>query len=101
MKPSNTNWQPPGPLVTPANSKSLLNTDWLDALNSVFPGEHGEEFSLDIPSHRAHCAWTGSLVSFRVPCQQVAPYAWGGIPVIRQRPCEGPEKPYHKPTYRH
>ncbi len=34
-------------------------------------------------------------------CRQTAPYAWGGIPVIRQRPCDGPEKPCHKPTSRY
>src|SRR5258708_30051105 len=28
--------------------------------------------------------------------RQTAPYAcWGGIPVIRQGPCDGPEKPCH------
>src|ERR1700720_3883989 len=31
-------------------------------------------------------------------CRQTAPYAWGGIPVIRQGPCDGPEKPCHKPV---
>src|SRR5712692_5560294 len=31
--------------------------------------------------------------------RQTAPYAWGGIPVIRQGPCDGPEKPCHKPTF--
>jgi hypothetical protein len=30
---------------------------------------------------------------FRVDGRQTAPYAWGGIPVIRQGPCDGPEKP--------
>jgi hypothetical protein len=30
--------------------------------------------------------------------RQTAPYAWGGIPVIRQGPCDAPEKPCHKPT---
>src|SRR6266851_6049650 len=34
-------------------------------------------------------------------CRQTAPYAWGGIPVIRQGPCDGPEKPCHKPTSRY
>jgi hypothetical protein len=31
-------------------------------------------------------------------CRQTAPYAWGGIPVIRQGPCDAPEKPCQKPT---
>jgi hypothetical protein len=30
-------------------------------------------------------------------CRQTAPYAWGGIPVIRQGPGDGPEKPCHQP----
>ena len=36
---------------------------------------------------------------FWLDCRQTAPYAWGGIPVIRQRPCDGPEKPCRKPTF--
>jgi hypothetical protein len=35
---------------------------------------------------------------FRVDGRQTAPYAWGGIPMIRQGPCDGLEKPCHKPT---